>query len=102
MVASNELFSTSKKSHIIIFQANIQIDAFYEAQKNEEIENELLGLGVIEFITKSARSRNTSGKEFFFNYDEGVSSKGETTLNIKAVRILKEKEFDAYCVKENR
>ena len=44
----------------------------------------------------------TSGKEFFFNYDEGVSSKGETTLNIKAVRVLKEKEFDAYCVKENR
>ena len=37
----------------------------------------------------------TRGKMFGFNYDEGVSSKGETTLNIKAVRILEEKEFDS-------
>ena len=51
---------------MIIWQRNHNIQQVKLVVQNAaEIENELLGLGVIEFITKCARSRNTSGKEFF-------------------------------------
>ena len=51
---------------MIIWQRNHNIQQVKLVVQNAaEIENELLGLGVIEFITKCARSKNTSGKEFF-------------------------------------
>lgn len=51
---------------LIIWQRNHNIQQVKLVVQNAaEIENELLGLGIIEFITKCARTRNTTGKEFF-------------------------------------
>jgi hypothetical protein len=51
---------------IIIWQRSHNIQQVKLVVQNAaEVENDLLGLGVLEFITKCARSKNTSGKEFF-------------------------------------
>ena len=44
----------------------------------------------------------SAGPEFFFNYVESLSSKGEIIVNIKAVRVFDVKAFDSYCNSKNR
>jgi len=51
---------------LVIWQRNHNVQQVKLVVQNAaEIENELLGLGILEFITKCAKSKNTSGKEFF-------------------------------------
>jgi hypothetical protein len=68
---------------MIIWQRNHNIQQVkLVVESAAQLENELLGLGIIEFITKCARSRNTSGKEFF------ALMIGDPKLQVKFSRAL--------------